>query len=115
VKATGPAAVRIDMRKLFLVNTDTFGGNSGSAVFNARTHLVEGIYVRNANDDYELENGCYVAAVYPSGLSDAKEWVSNISQVLPYLETGAAQSPETIPAVVAPVAPQDGMASKVHF
>jgi len=34
----------------FVANLDTFGGNSGSAVFNERTGLVEGILVRGEND-----------------------------------------------------------------
>ncbi|HOI42857.1 MAG TPA: serine protease [Elusimicrobiales bacterium] len=34
----------------FLTNLDTYGGNSGSAVFNARTNKVEGILVRGAQD-----------------------------------------------------------------
>lgn len=34
----------------FSTNLDTFGGNSGSAVFNAETHRVEGILVRGAKD-----------------------------------------------------------------
>lgn len=34
----------------FKTNLDSFGGNSGSAVFNARTGLVEGILVRGATD-----------------------------------------------------------------
>ncbi len=44
----------------FKANLDTFGGNSGSAVFNAVTGEVEGILVRGAND-YKLDRnqGCY--------------------------------------------------------
>jgi V8-like Glu-specific endopeptidase len=34
----------------FLTNLDTFGGNSGSAVFDAKTGTVEGILVRGATD-----------------------------------------------------------------
>ncbi len=37
----------------FTTNLDTFAGNSGSAVFNAKTGVVEGILVRG-EDDYEL-------------------------------------------------------------
>ena len=36
--------------KYFSTNLDTFGGNSGSAVFNARTGEVEGILVRGETD-----------------------------------------------------------------
>ena len=43
----------------FITNLDTFGGNSGSPVFNANTNLVEGILVRGDTDYYEvtLEDG----------------------------------------------------------
>lgn len=43
----------------FDANLDTYGGNSGSAVFNARTHEVVGILVRGAQDfTYDRENKC---------------------------------------------------------
>lgn len=37
-------------RSFFVTNLDTFGGNSGSAVFNEKTGVVEGILVRGAKD-----------------------------------------------------------------
>ncbi len=42
--------VRAVMSTLFTANLDTFGGNSGSAVFNTRTLEVEGILVRGEQD-----------------------------------------------------------------
>jgi V8-like Glu-specific endopeptidase len=45
----------------FATNLDTFGGNSGSAVFNAQTLEVEGILVRGENDyNRDVIRGCYV-------------------------------------------------------
>lgn len=45
----------------FVSNLDTFGGNSGSAVFDAQTGLVEGILVRGENDYvYDSAQGCRV-------------------------------------------------------
>lgn len=41
----------------FVANLDTYGGNSGSAVFDKNTGLVEGILVRGETD-YVYENGC---------------------------------------------------------
>lgn len=49
----------------FVANLDTFGGNSGSPVFNANTHEVEGILVRGEND-FVLINGCARSQVCPS-------------------------------------------------
>jgi hypothetical protein len=40
----------------FVTNLDTFGGNSGSAVFNAKTGVVEGILVRGETD-YVIDPG----------------------------------------------------------
>ncbi len=54
------AQVRDDQNDFFFkANLDTFGGNSGSAVFNAETGVVEGILVRGERDYYlDQEAGC---------------------------------------------------------
>ncbi len=60
-KVSDGAFVRNTFHETFFkANLDTFGGNSGSAVFNAETGEVEGILVRGAND-YKLDRtqGCY--------------------------------------------------------
>ena len=44
----------------FVANLDTYGGNSGSAVFNAKTNEIEGILVRG-EQDFEYKNGCMVS------------------------------------------------------
>lgn len=49
-KIADGANVRSLKTKYFVANLDTFGGNSGSAVFNASTSEVEGILVRGEND-----------------------------------------------------------------
>ncbi|MBI4060769.1 MAG: trypsin-like peptidase domain-containing protein [Elusimicrobia bacterium] len=46
----------------FVANLDTYGGNSGSAVFNATTGLVEGILVRGETD-YVYRGSCRVSNV----------------------------------------------------
>ncbi len=51
------ANVRSIKNGYFVANLDTYGGNSGSAVFNANTNSVEGILVRGETD-YEYRNGC---------------------------------------------------------
>lgn len=56
-KIADGAKVRSKKRKYFKANLDTYGGNSGSAVFNAKTGLVEGILVRGATD-YVSRDGC---------------------------------------------------------
>lgn len=48
----------------FRANLDTYGGNSGSPVFNASTGDVEGILVRGA-PDFVLDGSCLVSNVLP--------------------------------------------------
>ncbi|MEI7482159.1 MAG: serine protease [Elusimicrobiota bacterium] len=50
----------------FTTNLDTFGGNSGSPVFNAVTGLMEGVAVRADNDHFlTTSEGCQVYVVKP--------------------------------------------------
>jgi V8-like Glu-specific endopeptidase len=44
----------------FIANLDTYGGNSGSAVFNTTTGMVEGILVRGETD-FIPRGSCYVS------------------------------------------------------
>ncbi|UPT74636.1 MAG: serine protease [Elusimicrobiota bacterium] len=62
-KIAGGAEVRDNSKNgYFIANLDTYGGNSGSAVFNARTGLVEGILVRGETD-YVYRGSCRVSNV----------------------------------------------------
>ena len=55
-KISDGAFVRKNTNKYFIqANLDTFGGNSGSAVFNTKTGIVEGILVRG-EEDYVLDS-----------------------------------------------------------
>ncbi len=58
--ADGAYVRAIDNSYFFQANLDTFGGNSGSPVFNVKTGLVEGILVRGETD-YVLDQApdCY--------------------------------------------------------
>lgn len=63
-KIADGANVRNLNTKFFQANLDTYGGNSGSAVFNVRTGEVEGILVRGENDYvYDSNLGCQVSNV----------------------------------------------------
>ena len=65
-KIAGGATVRdINKPGYFVANLDTYGGNSGSAVFNARTGVIEGILVRGEND-YVYKGSCRVSNVCAS-------------------------------------------------
>lgn len=61
-KIADGAKVRSLSGKFFVANLDTYGGNSGSAVFNVKTSEVEGILVRGENDYvYDSALGCQVS------------------------------------------------------
>lgn len=66
-KIADGAKVRGLKGKFFQANLDTYGGNSGSAVFNTKTGEVEGILVRGENDYvYDSNLGCQVSNVCSS-------------------------------------------------
>ncbi len=55
----------------FVANLDTYGGNSGSPVFNAATGVVEGILVRG-NNDFTTNWFCFASDVLPDSTYDAE-------------------------------------------
>jgi V8-like Glu-specific endopeptidase len=58
--------VRDNTKPSFMTcNLDTYGGNSGSPVFNSDTHEVEGILVRGETD-FEASGNCNISLVCPS-------------------------------------------------
>ena len=61
-KVADGAIVRDNSKEnYFKTNLDTFGGNSGSAVINSQTSLIEGILVRGETDYYyDRKKGCYI-------------------------------------------------------
>lgn len=85
IKVAGGAKVRdISPRYVFLSDLDTFGGNSGSAVFNARTKLIEGILVRGERDFLPSPAGCNIVAVQPQE-GGKGETVTKISALEKYI------------------------------
>lgn len=64
-KIAGGAHVRDSSNPgFFVANLDTYGGNSGSAVFNSATGLVEGVLVRG-EQDFVQKGDCQVSNVCP--------------------------------------------------
>lgn len=60
------AAVRDNQPAAFFVaNLDTYGGNSGSPVYNSATHEVEGILVRGETD-FTQQGNCTISLVCPT-------------------------------------------------
>jgi hypothetical protein len=65
-KFAGGATVRDNgPEAYFVANLDTYGGNSGSPVFNSDTHEVEGILVRGETD-FVQQGTCQVSLVCPT-------------------------------------------------
>ena len=64
---------------------DTYGGNSGSGVFNAGTGLLEGILVRGREDFTRTPEGCYVSKVFEERPQDGSEIVTNISMAAGFI------------------------------
>jgi Bacterial tandem repeat domain 1/Trypsin-like peptidase domain len=63
--ADGAAVRNNQPNEFFVANLDTYGGNSGSPVFNSNTHEVEGILVRGETD-FVQQVSCQVSLVCPS-------------------------------------------------
>lgn len=72
----------------FVANLDTYGGNSGSPVFNQATGEVEGILVRGAQD-FVTSGGCFQSNVLPD--SGQGEDSTKISVILSCLFDGMCE------------------------
>ncbi len=65
----------------FKTNLDTFGGNSGSAVFDAKTGSVEGILVRGAQDYQEDATGCRRVHKTTQQITDFSKYGESVSRI----------------------------------
>lgn len=81
-KISDGAEVRSLKGKYFTANLDTYGGNSGSAVFNVTTGEVEGILVRG-DTDYVRDGGCQVSnrVGNDSGRGEDVTFITNIAEL----------------------------------
>ncbi len=80
--AFGESNVRnVDAPGFFVSNLDTYGGNSGSAVFNATTGLIEGILVRGERDFVRTPLGCMASYTCAADACRGED-VTKISEVL---------------------------------
>lgn len=80
-KVADGANIRRTQTGYFVTNLDTYGGNSGSAVFNTQTLEVMGILVRGERDyTYDEQNECNVSNICNSD-SCRGEDVTHISYI----------------------------------
>ncbi len=82
-KVADGASVRQVKSEHFQANKDTYGGNSGSAVFNAKTGLIEGVLVRGAQD-FIYANGCRKSNVCPNEGCYGED-VTRVDQAVPFI------------------------------
>jgi hypothetical protein len=81
----------------FVANLDTYGGNSGSPVFNATNIQVEGILVRGEND-FVNNGSCYVSLVCPTtgcrgeDVTRATEWSGKVPKAKTKSKSKAAKA-----------------------
>jgi S1-C subfamily serine protease len=86
-KVTTGGKIRSVANADYLVaSVDTYGGNSGSAVFNASTGLIEGILVRGETD-FVKQGSCNISNVCAEG-SCRGEDITKISIVKQYIPSG---------------------------
>ncbi len=86
-KVTTSGFVRSQTATFFVANLDTYGGNSGSAVFNADTGVIEGILVRG-EVDFVSRNGCMISNVCAEDGCRGED-VTNVTRILAHLPDGA--------------------------
>lgn len=91
-KVTTGGKIRSVANADYLVaSVDTYGGNSGSAVFNASSGLIEGILVRGETD-FVKQGSCNVSNVCKED-SCRGEDITKISVVKQYIPTGSVVNP----------------------
>jgi hypothetical protein len=83
LKISAGAGVRAVQDQFLIANLDTYGGNSGSAVFNSVTGKVEGVLVRGEMD-FVYQNGCRVSKTCPNDGCRGED-VTLFERVLPFL------------------------------
>ncbi len=82
-KIAAGANVRSLQGSFFVGNLDTYGGNSGSAVFNAQTLEVEGVLVRGETDYVAGPDGCRVSYIIDNdqGRGEDVTYITNIKSL----------------------------------
>lgn len=98
MKITLDGTVRRVNSTYFVANLDTYGGNSGSPVFNEATGDLEGVLVRGEND-FVSRGGCTVSNRIAENAGRGED-VTRIDQITKYL--GVINIPPTEPGEVGP-------------
>lgn len=111
-KITTGGKVRSTANAGYLVtNLDTYGGNSGSAVFNAQTLEIEGILVRG-EQDFTSVGGCTVSKVCTDETCRGED-VTRISVLRQYLPQVSNPPPTAPVSATPPVAASETFSSAI--
>lgn len=97
-KIAGGATVRTVSEDYFVANLDTYGGNSGSAVFASTTGEVVGILVRGEND-FVRQGSCYVSQKCQDSACRGEDVtrVDKVASFIPAEGTNPGPVPPTTP------------------
>ncbi|MEX1098956.1 MAG: trypsin-like peptidase domain-containing protein, partial [Bacteriovoracaceae bacterium] len=79
--AGGAIAQKNSAENYFQTNLDTFGGNSGSAVFDNATGEVEGILVRGAKDYERSAGGCVTVHKSSDQIKDFTKYGESVTRI----------------------------------
>ncbi len=77
----GAKVVENKFHEFFQSNLDTFGGNSGSPVFDSSSGTVEGILVRGAKDYEMSDEGCDVVHKTTQNITDFGKYGEGVSRI----------------------------------
>jgi hypothetical protein len=97
---TGGSVRSLSNPDYFVANLDTYGGNSGSAVINLASGLIEGVLVRG-EQDFENHNGCTVSKVCAEGACRGED-VTRISAVRSFIPADLNPPPVEPPPIAPP-------------
>ena len=95
--APGAAVRDNDAAEFFVANLDTYGGNSGSPVFDEATNVVEGILVRGETD-FVLSGSCRVSNVCPTAGCRGEDVTraTEFAQFVPEIDEDSEEEPGEI-------------------
>jgi len=121
--AAGSSVRDASPKGYFVADLDTFGGNSGSPVFNASTKLIEGILVRGDQDFIQAPGGgCITMATYlqSGGRGEDVTKVSELQAFIPRLAgerqaADDAEAPASQPMTLENLDLQDGMEQRFNI
>lgn len=98
---TGGKVRSVANSEYVVASVDTYGGNSGSAVFHAQTGLIEGILVRG-EQDFESRGSCTVSKVCTEDTCRGED-ITRISMARAYIPNSSGGSGGTTPPQPPPV------------